>query len=114
MAKTLDFNTIKRPTLTLVMQDDDRTRIDVTVPTEGLVSELIATAPELEAVVKNGDSESIRAVYDLAARLISCNRNDMNVTGEELRDKYNLDLEAIIVFYGAYTDFINEIANAKN
>lgn len=114
MAKTLDFNSIKRPTLPLIMKDDDRTHIDVTVPTEGLVSELIATAPELEAVVKNGDSASIRAVYDLAARLISCNRGEIPVTADDLIEKYNLDLEAIIVFYGAYTDFINEIANAKN
>lgn len=114
MAKTLDFNSIKRPSLTLVMQDEEKTRIDVTVPTEGLVSELIAAAPELEAVVKNGDNESLRAVYDLAARLISCNRGGVVVTGDDLKEKYNLDLEAIVVFYGVYTDFINEIANAKN
>lgn len=114
MAKTLDFNTVKRPTLRLIMQDDDRTSIDVTVPTEGLVSELIAAAPELETIVKNEDGDSIRAVYDLAARLISCNRGGIAVTADDLREKYNLDLESIIVFYGAYTDFINEIANAKN
>ena len=114
MAKTLDFNTIKRPTLTLVMQDDAKTRIDVSSPTEGLVRELIDTASELEEVVKSGDDAGIKAIYELAARLINCNRSGVVVTGDELREKYNLDLESIIMFYGVYTDFINEIANAKN
>lgn len=114
MAKTLDFNKLNRPTLRLIMQDDRRTTIDVTTPSEALVEELTETAPELETVLKSMDANSIRTVYDLAARLISCNLAGLQVTAEDLRDKYKMNLESLIVFFSAYIDFIEEITKAKN
>ena len=80
MPKTINFNSINRPYLRLIMQDDAQTTIDVTTPTEAMVEELTATAPELEDVLKTMDANSIRAVYDLAARLISCNLMGLPVT----------------------------------
>lgn len=41
------------------MQDDAQTTIDVTTPTEAMVEELTATAPELEDVLKTMDANSI-------------------------------------------------------
>lgn len=114
MAKTLDFNTVNRPTLRLIMQDDDRTCIDVSTPTEALVEELQAIAPELKSIMQAQDDASLTAVYDLAARLMKCNRNGVIVSTEELRGKYRMDLESLIIFYGAYVDFIEEITSAKN
>lgn len=114
MAKVLDFNTIERPVLELVMQDDKRTHIRVSTPTESLVEELAALAPQLEKVLQSKDAESIRAIYDLAARLINCNRDCLQVTSEDLRDKYRMNFESLVIFFGAYVDFINEVTNAKN
>lgn len=114
MAKILDFNKLNRPTLRLIMQDDRRTTIDVTTPSEALVEELTETAPELETVVKSMDANSIRTVYDLAARLISCNLAGLQVTAEDLRDTYKMNLESLIIFFSAYIDFIEEITKAKN
>lgn len=114
MAKTLDFNTLTAPTLPLVMRDERRTEIIVSTPSELLVEELQALAPELTKVLDAGDVESVKAVYGLAAKLISCNRSGLQVTAEDLRDKYKLNLEALIVFYNVYLDFLNEITNAKN
>ena len=114
MAKTLDFNVIAPPTLPLIMRDDRRTEIIVTAPTEGLVEELQAMAPELTKILESNNTESIKAVYGLAAKLISCNRAGLQVTAEDLRDKYKLNLETLIVFFSVYLDFINEITNAKN
>lgn len=114
MAKVLDFNTLKRPTMEIVLMDDDRTHIKVGTPSEGLVEELDGIAAELENTLKAGNADSIAAVYDLAARLINCNRSYIEVTPDELRKKYRMDLEALVIFFGAYTDFVNEIANAKN
>ena len=114
MAKVLDFNTIERPVLELVMQDDERTHIKVSTPTESLVEELAKLAPQLEKVLQSQDEESIAAIYDLAARLINCNRNFVKVTPEELRGKYRMNFESLIIFFGAYVDFINEVTNAKN
>lgn len=114
MAKTLDFNTIIRPTLPLVMRDENHTEITVTAPTEALVEELQDIGPELGKILGDNSPQSIEAVYSLAARLISCNRNGLQVTAEDLRGKYKLNLEAMLIFYNVYLDFINEIKNAKN
>lgn len=114
MTKTLDFNSFNRPVLELVMRDDERTTIKVCTPNEGLIEELQAMLPELEPVLKTGDKASITTVYELAAKLINCNRSFIKVTGDDLRTKYRLDLEAMIMFFSAYMDFIAEITNAKN
>ena len=113
MAKTLDFNLVSPITLTLVMRDDARTEITVSTPTEMLVEELQALAPELKNIMNANDAESIKAIYELAAKLISCNRNGLKVTAEELSGKYKLNLEALIVFYNVYLDLITEMINAK-
>lgn len=110
----LDFNIITPPTLQLVMRDDQRTEIVVTTPTEMLVEELQALAPELTKLLSADNADSVKAAYSLAAKLISCNRSGLQVTAEDLRDKYKLNLEALIVFYNAYMDFLNEITGAKN
>lgn len=114
MAKTLDFNVIVPPTLPLVMRDPERTKIDVVAPTEGLVEELEAVAPAMKESLEADQKAATPAIYGLAARLISCNQQGLVVTAEELRDKYKLNLEALIVFYNTYMDFLNEVADAKN
>lgn len=114
MAKTLDFNSIEPRVLELILRDDDRTCIRVGTPTEALIEELQRVAPKLDAALKNKNEASIESVYDLAARLMSCNRDDVKITKEELRDKYRMNLENLLIFFGAYIDFINEITHEKN
>lgn len=114
MSKTLDFNKINRPVLQLVMPDESKTIIRVTSPRESLIEELQEMLPELQSIMSAGDAEAVRLCYDLAARLINCNRSFITVTPEELKEKYNLDLEGLIVFYSAYVDFVQEINSAKN
>ena len=113
MAKTLDFNALKKPTLPLVMQDEQRTKILVSTPTQGLVEQLEAAGPEF-AMLDGGDVEGIKAAYDLAARLMSCNLSSIQVTAEDLRDKYKLNLYDLMLFFRAYNDFLAEIESAKN
>ena len=114
MAKTLNFNTLITPTLPLVMCDEDQTKVTVTVPTEGLVEELQGIAPKLSEMLNANESEAIPAIYGLAARLISCNQEGLTVTVDDLRGRYKLNLEALIVFFNVYLDFLGEITNAKN
>lgn len=114
MAKTLDFNKVNRPILQLIMQDKDKTVIKVTTPKEALVEELQVTLPELQKTLDGKDKAAIELCYDLAARLINCNLSFVKVTTDELRDKYNMGLENLLLFYSAYVDFIGEIQNAKN
>lgn len=114
MAKTLDFNALKKPTLPLVMQDEQRTKILVSTPTQGLVEQLEAAGPEFEAVFESGDVDGIKAAYALAAQLMSCNLSGIQVTAEDLRDKYKMNLYDLMLFFGAYNDFLAEIESAKN
>lgn len=114
MSKTLDFNTLAPQTLTLIMRDDDKTRIEVGVPTEHLVEQLQSIEPFLIRMASHPEKVENRELYDLAARLISCNHSGITVTAEELRDKYRMNLEMMVAFYNAYVGFINDITNEKN
>lgn len=112
--KELNFNSVQRPSLVLTMKDEEQTVLHVAVPKESLVEELQQMARELSTVVKTGDADGMRAVYDLAARLMSCNRDLIKVTADDLKSKYDLDFEDIVLFFRAYIDFIAEITSAKN
>lgn len=114
MAKKLDFNSVEPLVLELTMKDEARTVIRVSTPTEALVEELQHVASKLSAAVKGKSEASTESIYDLAARLISCNLDDLKVTKEDLRDKYRMNLENLLIFFGAYIDFINEITHEKN
>lgn len=114
MVKKVDFNALRRPKLPLVMKDEQKTTIYVTTPTEALVEELRAAAPELERLYESRNAESVAAAYDLAARLIRCNMAGLQVTGDDLRERYSLDLYDLIFFFEAYTGFIADLSNEKN
>ena len=114
MAKVLDFNALERPVLELVMADENKTKIHVTTPTEELVEKLEAAMPELEPALKAGSREHIKLFFELAADLMSCNQECLTLSADDLRDKYRMKLDGLVVFFVAYQDFINEIANAKN
>ena len=111
---TLNFNRYRPPILPIEMLDDERTVINVVPPTVDLQEELRASTADLYALL-NGDDESKRTgLWDLAARLMSCNRNMRKVTPKQLRDTFRLDEEDLVVFYEAYADFLKGIENAKN
>lgn len=112
--RVLDFNVERLPVLRLVMRDDAQTRIDVTTPTEGLYEELRNIAPKLTETVQKPDSVDARESFELAARLISCNQQGLRVTAEDLAGKYRFNLESLILFYGAYVRFVDEVTSIKN
>lgn len=114
MGKVLDLNTATLPTLELTLQDEAKTCVHVTLPTEGLINELEALSPELQPIMARGDREGVEEIYNLAAKLISCNLEGRTITGEELRGVYRMKLESAVVFYSAYLDFVNDIIDAKN
>ncbi len=114
MARLLDFNNIEVQTLDIVLRDEARTEVHLRYPTEGLVQELIRISPEIHKVLETGDAESFNLTYDLVARLINCNRDGIKVTGEELRTKYKMDFEMVIVFCTNYLAFLKEVTDAKN
>lgn len=114
MAQGLNFRKFAQPTLPLNMNDAEETRITVTSPTVELTERLEANQDALVAVFERGDRESLDEIWKLAADLISCNREHIKVTGEELKGKYGVSYEMLMAFFTAYTEFISEIESAKN
>ena len=114
MAHVLNFRDFKQPTLTLNMNDEAGTTITVTSPTVALTERLEANLDNITAVFNKGDTESVDATWELAAELISCNREHIKVTAAELKGRYGMSYEMLMAFIIAYTEFIGEIEKAKN
>lgn len=114
MAKTLNFNDVKLLTLHIVLKDEAQTEVHISTPTVDLVEKLQSDLPALQEKLQKGDKESIKLMYDLAAELISINREGVKINGEELRNVYNIDLGDLLVFFGAYLDYLKEIKSSKN
>lgn len=111
--KVLDLGSVKRPTLELTLLDDERTVLRVTTPSEGMVQELEEMQSEFSKLT-TGDREAVDAIYELMARLLSFNRDFIKITAEDLRGKYRVDLESLILVASAYVDFIDTVNKEKN
>lgn len=114
MAKMLDFNSYRRPTLLLRMKDEQQTKLHVTTPTLELVEELKANLTELKLALTGNDTEAGAAVYELAAKLLNCNLDGVTTNAEELAVKYEMNLEDLTMFFTVYMDFLEEVKSAKN
>lgn len=107
---SLNLNTAKRPTLDLTFSNELETQLHVSFPTKDMVEEL----KNLDvSTVDDDDVDALVNSYELAAKLISRNRENIQVTAGELRDKYCMDMEALILFFNAYSDFVSEVVEAN-
>lgn len=113
MARVLDLNNVQQSFMDLTLQDDAHTVVHLDITTEENVNKLLSIGPDLEKL-KRGDREGVDAIYDLAAKIISCNLDYFTVTGQELREKYGMNLYSAIAFFSAYMGFINELSEQKN
>ena len=114
MANTLQFERYRPPILPVELMDKQRTILNVTPPTVDLQEELRAKVGDLNDLLNGTDDEKRLGLWDLAARLMSCNRNMRQITPEQLCTAYGLDEEDLVVFFEAYADFLKGIENAKN
>lgn len=112
--ETFSFNRHRPPIWPVEMPDEQGTIIHITLPTVDLQEELRAHADELSALLDGGKAEQRAALFDLAARLMSCNRDMMTITPEALRKTYRLDAEDLVGFFHGYVDFVKGIERAKN
>lgn len=106
MSKVLNFNTLKRKTMTIIMNDEEQTKLNVCVPKKEMLDNMIA----IKDVEEN--EESVNMLYEVCAELISNNREKKTYTADELKDI--LEFEDLLVFVQYFTDFINEVQNSKN
>lgn len=111
----LNLNTVQRQTLDLTMMDTDQTTLHVKIPTRDMYREMLSMATALDKV-EDGDKDSIEFLYDFVARALSCNREHIRITPDEMmpEGKYHMDLEDVLLVFGAYVDFITTVTNVKN
>lgn len=110
MAKTLNFNNLKKQYMTVTLPDEKKTTLMVGTPTKKIMDEFISMGSELENA--GNDEEAMGELYALTAKIMSRNKGGITVTAEQLEE--SLDFEDIIVFIKAYTEFISEVSGRKN
>ena len=54
------------------------------------------------------------AIYDLAARLLSNNRQGVYISAAQLPTRYQVADDQLITFFEAYADFVGKLAGSKN
>lgn len=113
MARVLDLNEVQSSFVDLTLRDEARTVVHLDLPNEGLISELQSMQTDLEDM-KNGDREAIVKIYDLMAKLVNCNFDLFQTTGEELQKKYGMNLVVTLSFFSAYMGYVEELSNQKN
>ena len=111
---TFNFNRHRPPIWAVEMPDKDGTILHIVPPTVDLQEELRASSRDFMSLLDGGDEDKRAALYDLAARLMSCNRDLLKITPDSLRKTYGIDAEDLVEFFHGYVDFIKGIENAKN
>ena len=112
MAELLSFNRHRPPILPLELPDG--TIINLCPPTVELQEEVRTNLSQLHKLLEGDEAEVTAGLYDLAARLMTCNRNLLKFDSESLKDRYGMDVADLVVFYYSYADYIKEIESAKN
>ena len=111
MAKTLDFTTRKKEYLTVKLNDEKKTVLLIGTPTKELLDEFLSVTDQI------GDDgevskEALDDLYRVCARIMSKNKGGITVTDTEISSIF--DLEDIMIFFNAYSEFLTNVTNAKN
>ena len=113
MAKSLNFNNVKKQFLTITLADENNTTLMIGTPTKAIMDDLTLLQKSMNSV---SDSEfNIEAtddLYNACARVMIRNKAGVKVTKEFLAEIF--DFEDITIFFNAYMDFIDEVIASKN
>ncbi len=111
MAKTLDFTTRKKEYLTVKLADEKKTVLMIGTPTKEILDEFIEIN---ERVSEEGgaDKEALNDLYRVCARVMSFNKGGIKITDKYLAGFF--DLEDVMVFFNAYSEFMASITGSKN
>lgn len=110
MAKSLDFNNMKKKYLTVTLADEAKTVLMIGTPTKAVLDSLLSMKDALAGNELTDDA--IDDLYDICARIMSRNKTGRVIDKETVQEIF--DFEDIIVFIRAYTDFISEVSGTKN
>ena len=112
MAKPLNFNSLKKKYLTVTLPNDNRTVLMIGTPTKAILDEFLSLQDSIEDLSGNMQGETLDLFYDICSKIMSRNKAGIDISREFVSEIF--DFEDVIVFIQAYTEFIQEISNAKN
>lgn len=113
MAKTLNFNNVKKQYLTVTLSDEKNTVLMIGTPTKAVMDELYNLRDVLKSVDNDEpDIEVTDDLYNTCAKVMSRNKGGIKITGDYLADIF--DYEDIVIFFNAYMGFIDEVLGSKN
>ena len=111
MAKSFDFNKVKPKTMSVTLSDEKKTTLLVMTPDKRLKDELSSLYENIEDT--DDEDEINEALYELTAKVMSRNKQGIEITPEKLTKLYP-DISYIMAFLDAYIEFIDEAVNSKN
>ena len=113
MAKSLNFNNIKKQFFNVTLPDEKNTILMIGTPTKAIMDDLTLIQKSMLSV---NDTESSIDVtddlYNACAKVMSRNKAGTKITGEFLAEIF--DFEDVILFFNAYMAFIDEVIASKN
>ena len=112
MAKSLNFNNVKKQFLTVTLADEKNTTLMIGTPTKAIMDDLMLLQESMSAVSDNDNNEATNDLYNACARVMSRNKAGIKITGDYLAEIF--DFEDIILFFNAYMEFIDEVIASKN
>ncbi len=113
MAKSLNFNNVKKQFFTVTLADEKNTTLMIGTPTKAIMDDLTLLQKSMESVNDdNSNNEATDDLYNACARVMSRNKAGVKITKEFLSEIF--DFEDIILFFTAYMEFIDEVIASKN
>lgn len=110
MAKTLNFNSIKKQYLTVTLPDAKKTTVMIGTPTKAILTEFINMSESLTDATEQ--DQIMDELYKVCAKIMNRNKGGVVITAELLEEC--LDFEDIMIFINSYSEFIKEITSSKN
>lgn len=112
--ETVRLSVHRPPVMPLEMLDSAGTVLHIMTPSVDMVEKLQEQFPVLMTGEQVDSREGAIAAYGLAAQLMSRNLDGIQVTAEDIRDKYNLTRYDVLQFFSSYLDFLAKVKTAKN
>lgn len=95
--------------MTVILPDEAQTKLLIVTPSKGIMGEVQELQKEL---TQASEDEVIDRLYDTCTTIMNRNKDNVKVERETIEDC--LDLDDIMMFFTAYLEFINEVAQTKN
>ena len=111
MANVLDYTRQKKEYLTIKLNDEKKTVLMIGTPTKKILNDFIEINDRISD--DNGaDLDAVDDLYNVCAKVMSFNKGGIKITSDYLGEFF--DIEDIMIFFRAYSDFMASVTSVKN